>query len=605
MTAPPRLPERYRILETLRDDASEFLARATDTVLHREVLLKAPGPGLLRHLSSVKEVQSVLREARALAKLKHENVIQLLDVVDAAGIPVLVLDPVAGERLADQLATSPRLPVSSVVKIGKGIASALAAVHAAGAVHRGIAPENILLTPSGEPVLVGFGFTKFVTATGFASSIVYTGSVDEAATSDPALPLPRYPAPEQWLGQAADARSDLFSLGCSLYLALTGVEAFVTSGTDGWKAPVPPNRVVKEIPQALSDAILRCLARSPMQRFQTARDFESALVAASGDATAPTTPVEHAPSPARAHAPRRLPWIAASLLGAALAVAAWMHRTPEAGSAGDTLRSHRLEGGDTTASTTGSIYSAKYDKSYALLIGIGDAYGASQQFPVLPNAERDARAVAAELQRMSWEGWIVSEVIGAAATRERLLAEIANLEDITKPDDRVLLYFAGHGERHPDESKTGWIVPVDGRARKTAQDANTLISYDDINARIRAFKAKHVLLMLDCCFSGKMAKFRSGGNVVGNAMLTSKAHLVITSGRSNERVPDGERDHSPFLEAFVKALHGDEPALTATGGLFARLQQNALESNGPGPLCNYLENGGDGDFVFYLRPKEK
>ncbi|MCC7172324.1 MAG: protein kinase [Planctomycetes bacterium] len=577
MTGLPEIPPRYVVREVLRSDDAEFLARADDSVLRREVILKAPGSALARHLASTGDLERCLAEARMLARIDHAHVVRLLDVVECPGGPLLVLEVIAGETLAARVASAGPLAEAEVVALGIKLASALGALHDAGAVHRAIEPDHVVLRSDGEPVLTGFHFAKFTVRGGIASSIEYA-TVTTSTTAHIPLPAPRYVAPEQRQGQVANARSDVYALGATLAFAWTGRDP----PRDGDAASVLTNAKAP-----LTRVLARCLTRAPLQRTQTAAELRQQLERLAE----PKVATLGNPSNARGVWVRRL--VAAGLVAGALTTLR-QFVFDDAAPADAGARGRAVTSGDDVPG-----YLPRYAASHALLIGIGDTY-AKNGFAALKNAESDVAALRTKLEAMPWEGWRITTLVGADATKPAILDALAKLIE-TDPDDRVLIYFAGHGERDPKDDKSGFLVPADGKPRVAAHDENSWIASDELNGKVRRMRAKHVLLMLDCCYGGVMTRFRSGSEShVNELLLTQKAHVVIASGRPNDRVPDGEGERSPFLGAVLGALDGVGTTLTAAA-LFARVQEVSPVQGGSTPTFSHLEDGGSGDFVFFLK----
>ncbi len=159
----------------------------------------------------------MLREARAACAVRHPNVVSVHDVVEGErGAPVLVMDLLEGETLADKLEREGALPVREVVAIAMGIASGLEAAHALGIVHRDLKPANVFLTP--DPKILDFGVAKLTATSGPARA---TNLLTESGAM---VGTPCYMAPEQAFGDGeVDARTDLWALGVVLYECLAGV----------------------------------------------------------------------------------------------------------------------------------------------------------------------------------------------------------------------------------------------------------------------------------------------------------------------------------------------------------------------------------------------
>ncbi|NUW33377.1 serine/threonine protein kinase [Nonomuraea sp. SMC257] len=187
--------------------------RAYDLALQREVALKevrpsdSPDPDSSRaHMLR----ERVLREARALARLDHPNVVTIHHIVDTPALahPWIVMELVRGLSLADRLAQGPMAPAEAA-RLGRGILAALRTAHEAGICHRDVKPANVLLRPDGSPVLTDFGIAAMLDSPGLTASGDVVGS-------------PEYIAPERLRGHEGDPASDLWSLGMLLYVAVEG-----------------------------------------------------------------------------------------------------------------------------------------------------------------------------------------------------------------------------------------------------------------------------------------------------------------------------------------------------------------------------------------------
>ena len=206
---------RFELVEQLGGGGMGMVWRARDTVLEREVALKevrhsgagGPGDGSAAELLMR---ERVLREARALARLHHPNVVTIHQIVDTPGLPYpwLVMELVTGGSLAGRLDAGP-LPPQDAARIGRGVLGALRAAHAAGIQHRDVKPANVLLRPDGSPVLTDFGIAALQETT----ALTATGSL---------IGSPEYIAPERVRGEEGNPASDLWSLGMMLYVAVEG-----------------------------------------------------------------------------------------------------------------------------------------------------------------------------------------------------------------------------------------------------------------------------------------------------------------------------------------------------------------------------------------------
>ncbi|MFF0631978.1 protein kinase [Nocardia sp. NPDC004151] len=202
---------RFELIEPLGSGGMGTVWRAYDVALHREVALKevkAEGE------ATAAEVQRerVLREARALARITHPNVVAIHHIVDtpAEQHPWIVMELVAGGSLADRLDDGPMTPAHAAL-VGRGILAGLRAAHAVGVLHRDVKPPNVLLRTDGSPVLTDFGIAAVNDLTGLTS----TGSVVGS--------LP-YVAPERLQGHEGNPASDLWSLGLVMFAAVEGYQ---------------------------------------------------------------------------------------------------------------------------------------------------------------------------------------------------------------------------------------------------------------------------------------------------------------------------------------------------------------------------------------------
>ncbi|MEU9024097.1 serine/threonine-protein kinase [Actinomadura sp. NPDC048394] len=206
---------RFELRGRLGSGGMGTVWRAFDLALHREVALKEvrlAGSDAAEDDPSVAEMmrERVMREARALARLHHPNVVTIHHIVDSPDMPHpwLVMELVPGRSLQDRLADGP-LPPAEAAAIGRGILAALRAAHAAGICHRDVKPANVLLRADGTAVLTDFGIAVLEEA----SRVTATGGL---------VGSPEYIAPERLHGREGDPASDLWSLGLLLYVAVEG-----------------------------------------------------------------------------------------------------------------------------------------------------------------------------------------------------------------------------------------------------------------------------------------------------------------------------------------------------------------------------------------------
>ncbi|MFG3699648.1 protein kinase [Micromonospora sp. NPDC047620] len=231
---PQLVADRYRLLSPLGQGGMGRVWKARDEVLHRDVAIKelVPPPSLTDDERREMRERS-LREARAIARLNHINVVRIFDVLRTDGDPWIVMEYVASRSLQDTLAEDGPVPPARAVEIGLGVLGALNAAHKAGVMHRDVKPGNVLLGNDGRVVLTDFGLATIPGD----PNVTRTGMV---------LGSPAYIAPERARDGTAGPEADLWSLGATLYAAVEGKSpyarpsAIATLAALATEAPPPP-----------------------------------------------------------------------------------------------------------------------------------------------------------------------------------------------------------------------------------------------------------------------------------------------------------------------------------------------------------------------------
>jgi len=324
----------YEVVAPLGAGGMGEVYRARDTRLGREVAIKV----LPEHLMADPEILARFeREARTISSLNHPHICTLHDVGRAPGtagsadVEYLVMELVDGETLAKRLERGP-LPTPELLKLGIQIADALDRAHRAGIVHRDFKPGNVMLTRSGAK-LMDFGLARAAVAAPSASG-VSVANLSQSPTQVSPLTAQGtlvgtyfYMAPEQLEGKEADARSDLWSLGCVLYEMASGRRAFDGKsqasliGAIMHSEPPPLATAAPLSPPALDALIRSCLAKDPDERIQTAHDVKLQLswIAQSSSQPGAATP----PLPRRRRSNEPIAWAVAGLAIASAAFFAW------------------------------------------------------------------------------------------------------------------------------------------------------------------------------------------------------------------------------------------------------------------------------------------
>jgi tRNA A-37 threonylcarbamoyl transferase component Bud32 len=256
---------RYRIDKAIASGGAGIVYQAEDTVLSRKVALKE----LLEDLATDEEqAERFKSEARALALLNHAHILPIYDLLEENGRFWLVMELLTGGTLNDKI-TAGALDTAQSIEIIKGIASGLEIAHQTGFVHRDIKPANILFAEDGSFRITDFGIAKH-RATGIKTS---HGLI---------LGSPGYMSPEQAAGEPVDARSDIYSLGITMFQMLTGELPFQGDVSSVMaqhitKPVPPPSTINASISKDLDNGILKMLAKQPEARFQSMADLINAL----------------------------------------------------------------------------------------------------------------------------------------------------------------------------------------------------------------------------------------------------------------------------------------------------------------------------------------
>jgi serine/threonine protein kinase len=256
MNAPGDIVDgRFELIERLGSGGMGTVWRARDSVLHREVALKAVRPDAAAS-DAVRE--RVLREARALARLSHPNVVTIHHIVDDDPHPWLVMELVDGVSLQERLDDGPLHPADAA-RVGRQVLAALRAADEAGVQHRDVKPANILLRADGAAVLTDFGIAALQGST----SLTATGEL---------IGSPEYIAPERIRGNDDDPASDLWSLGLVLYVCVEGVSPLRRGTTLATLAAVLDEAVPPPVRSGpLSPVLQALLVRDPAARPDAAR----------------------------------------------------------------------------------------------------------------------------------------------------------------------------------------------------------------------------------------------------------------------------------------------------------------------------------------------
>ena len=259
---------RYRSLKRLGGGGMADVYVAEQAQLSRRVVIKVLHP----HLGRDPEVsERFRREAEAAAKLVHPHICGIHDYGATQDVVFTVMPYLEGGSLADAIQKLRFVDATRSAAVAVQVACALDYAHRHGVIHRDVKPDNVLFDLDGNAVLTDFG----IATARFHARLTASGR---------AMGTPHYMSPEQAMGKLVDGRSDIYAVGVLLYEALVGfppfdgADSFSVSYKQVHEAPVPPVEVSSRVPPALSDIVMRCLAKSPSSRFSRGHDLADALI---------------------------------------------------------------------------------------------------------------------------------------------------------------------------------------------------------------------------------------------------------------------------------------------------------------------------------------
>jgi serine/threonine protein kinase len=286
---------RYEVVELVGRGGTADIYRGVDKTLKREVAIKV----LVDHSKDVNK--RFLREAQAMSKLNHPNIVQVYEVGEEDDISYIVMELVRGKTLRDLEGGS--ISYRQALTYLLDILEALDYAHRDATIHRDIKPSNIITVEDGKHVKVmDFGLAR------------RTSDMTQTTRTGQIVGTIGYLAPERFLSKPADVRSDLYSVGIVMYEIFTGTVPFRNDKDDlvatifshVHDAPTPPHEINRNIPEPLERVIMRAIDKDPGKRYQTARDFINDLQLLLSPTPAVKRPEpEHRASPQPEHALRR------------------------------------------------------------------------------------------------------------------------------------------------------------------------------------------------------------------------------------------------------------------------------------------------------------
>src|SRR3989475_6080425 len=274
MAAGPQTLGRYQLERVLGKGAMGIVYEALDPKLHRKVAIKTILISQLDEETAKDFSMRFVREAHAVARLNHPNIVQVYDFGEEGDIAYLVMEFIRGNELKSTLTTGQLFDRKECVRIMCELLDALDFAHEAGVVHRDIKPANVLLVEQARTKLADVGVAR-------ASDVDRTHP--ERTQAGTMFGTPAYMSPEQIQGQRIDRRTDIFSAGIILYQFLTGQKPF--TGEGAWTVakkivqddPPMPSSINVALSPEFDQVVAKALAKNPDQRFATAREFSQAL----------------------------------------------------------------------------------------------------------------------------------------------------------------------------------------------------------------------------------------------------------------------------------------------------------------------------------------
>lgn len=287
--------ERYRVDSVIASGGMGVVYAATQVSLGRRIALKVLRPP--RHPNDEKQQQRFLREAAAMAMLKHPNTVVLYDYGNTKGLLYLALELVEGETLGQHVRQNKGLQPLLALRLATQIAGSLIEAHGKGLIHRDLKPSNVMLSPQADGQVVvkvlDFGLVKDLTLSAEEKKLTATGVI---------MGSPSYMAPEQIMSKPVDARTDIYAFGGLLCFMLTGQPPYqAASQLELMRAHLyspPPDlesQAEQPVAQSLAQIAERCLEKEPERRYQSMGELLSALRSIPAGAPSPVLMLDSAP----------------------------------------------------------------------------------------------------------------------------------------------------------------------------------------------------------------------------------------------------------------------------------------------------------------------
>jgi len=272
MAEHPEAIGKYRITRPLGKGAMGMVYEGFDPIIERRVAIKTILGEYLEAAEMQEAVARFKREAQAGGRLQHPSIVGVYEYGQDGDMAFIVMEYVEGRELKRMMADGPRFELIEVFEVMKQLLGALDYSHKQGVVHRDIKPANVMVMPGPKVKIMDFGIARLE-----SSSLTQVGTV---------VGTPTHMSPEQLMGIPADGRADIWSSGVILYEMLTGLNPFLAETPAAVMHrvlqvdPEPPSRLNATLPPGFDGVLARALAKKADQRFQTAKEFQAALLQA-------------------------------------------------------------------------------------------------------------------------------------------------------------------------------------------------------------------------------------------------------------------------------------------------------------------------------------
>ena len=259
--------DRYEVIEEMGKGGMGNIYRVEDKKINEEVALKLINPEIAADKKTIARFKNELKYAR---KISHRNVCRMYDLSEKEGTHFITMEYVPGENLRNMIRMTRQLGVGTAISIARQVCDGLAEAHRLGVIHRDLKPQNIMIDKCGNARILDFGVARSLESKGVTGAGVMIGT-------------PEYMSPEQVEGVEADQRSDIYSLGIILFEMMTGRAPFRgdTSLSVALKhkteMPPDPRQFNAQIPEVLSQLILKCLEKDKENRYQSASEVSTEL----------------------------------------------------------------------------------------------------------------------------------------------------------------------------------------------------------------------------------------------------------------------------------------------------------------------------------------